>query len=77
MKEIRNIVDGGGNSREMELRYDRSGTMIYTEVGTGVVAAFLEYDSKDESAVWSEDLDRLADDYPQLSSIVAEIIKAA
>ena len=57
----------------MEKVYDSSGTMIYTESGTGVVAAFVEYDSLDASAIWSEDLDRLADDYPHLKSIVETI----
>jgi len=73
MRITRIFRDGGGEQREMTQIYDATGTQIFEENGTGVVCALLEYDSLDESAIWSDDLARLASDYPTLSDIVREL----
>lgn len=72
-KSTRTIIDGGGYPREMTLLYESHGVTIYSEPDTGIIAAFGDYDSKDESAVWAEDLADLVDHYPTFADEVAEI----
>ena len=64
MKDKRQIVDGGGYSRGMELIYENEGIKIYREIRGTTLCVFWEYDSLDESGNWFEDFKSFVESQP-------------